>query len=229
MKTRLAVYESGKPEIFSSIQGEGPRAGQRALFIRLSGCNLRCNFCDTKYSYTGKEFDNNYIIKEIQKYNGNLIVITGGEPLLQKPELIDLFKKMAYNNLHHIIQFETNGTIEPFVINDDIPWPTFRNVEYVVSPKMGNIKFEILRSFKKNTYGRFWFKFVIEKKDDLDNVTSIVDVVGIDKDRVYLMPEGVEDAELKKKAPMIFEYCVEKGYRFSHRLQVWLYGKKRGV
>ena len=78
-------------EIFYSIQGEGPNIGKRSIFIRTAGCNLSCKFCDTKYSYKGKNFTREEIInivKDISKrYNTNQIVWTGGEPTLQIKEL----------------------------------------------------------------------------------------------------------------------------------------------
>jgi len=79
-------------EIFYSIQGESTYAGERCVFVRLTGCNLRCTYCDTEYAfYDGLDFSINEVIEKIKSYNCNLIEITGGEPLLQN----DVFELMS--------------------------------------------------------------------------------------------------------------------------------------
>ena len=96
-------------EIFYSLQGEGKWTGLPTIFLRTAGCNLRCVYCDTKYAYdSGKEMNEEEIIKEISKYSCKSICITGGEPLLQDGVLdfIDVLLKNDYN-----ICFETNGSL----------------------------------------------------------------------------------------------------------------------
>lgn len=93
-------------EIFYSIQGEGHYAGTPAVFVRLQGCNLKCKFCDTNHS-SGKEMSNVMILQEVQKYPAKVVIITGGEPLLQDIEpLVDTLQKHRYK-----VNIETNGTI----------------------------------------------------------------------------------------------------------------------
>ena len=97
-------------EIFYSIQGEGNWTGLPNIFIRTSGCNLRCSYCDTKYAYdTFKEIKIIKIIDEIRKYNCKKVCITGGEPLLQK-DMIKLVDELIKNNYN--VSIETNGSIE---------------------------------------------------------------------------------------------------------------------
>ena len=97
-------------EIFASIQGEGKYLGYPQVFIRFTGCNLRCSWCDTQYAWEeGIEMTRQQIIKAITKYDVNSVCITGGEPLMQIAELRELIadlKKRGY-----FIQLETNGTI----------------------------------------------------------------------------------------------------------------------
>ena len=97
-------------EIFYSIQGEGNWTGLPNIFIRTSGCNLRCSYCDTKYAYdTFKEIKIIKIIDEIRKYNCKKVCITGGEPLLQK-DMIKLVDELIKNNYN--VSIETNGSID---------------------------------------------------------------------------------------------------------------------
>jgi len=96
-------------EIFYSIQGEGKWSGLPNIFIRTTGCNLRCSFCDTKYAYkSGKNLDIQEIKKEIKKYNCKKICLTGGEPLLQD-ETYDLIDELIKNE--YLVLIETNGSI----------------------------------------------------------------------------------------------------------------------
>jgi len=113
-------------EIFPSLQGEGLRQGEATLFVRLSGCNLECSFCDTKYAWKeGREYSTDQILKKIKKlrlgFPAQWVCLTGGEPLLQ--EIDELVRKLKRENFK--IQVETNGTI-------------FRSLQvdwYSVSPK----------------------------------------------------------------------------------------------
>ena len=84
-------------EIFYSLQGEGTHIGKPAIFIRLSGCHLRCSWCDTKYTWelkSGSQMSTTEIIKEIKKYPCQHLVITGGEPLIQQSAIKELLQKL---------------------------------------------------------------------------------------------------------------------------------------
>ena len=113
-------------EIFSSVQGEGLRIGEPTHFVRLAGCNLRCEFCDTKYSWeSGQELPSALIVKDIINKNRSFpaewVCITGGEPLIQEPgSLIDSLTKEGFK-----IQIETNGHVFQSI---SVDW-------YTVSPK----------------------------------------------------------------------------------------------
>jgi len=97
-------------EIFYSIQGEGKGTGHPNIFIRTTGCNLRCQYCDTKYAYdNGKEMSINEIIKQISQYPCKHVCITGGEPLLQG-DMLDLINALSKNKYN--ICIETNGSID---------------------------------------------------------------------------------------------------------------------
>jgi 7-carboxy-7-deazaguanine synthase len=98
-------------EIFRSIQGEGRGQGKICTFIRLAGCNLRCAWCDTQYTWEGGiEMEQREILSEISRLGSRMICITGGEPLLQKDELLSLVRKLCREGYE--IGIETNGTLD---------------------------------------------------------------------------------------------------------------------
>lgn len=200
--------------VFESIQGEGNHVGYPVVFIRTSGCDLRCKWCDTKYSWgAGKE----YILEdELKKFKNKHLVITGGEPLLWHNQ----FKKFLEDNPGYIVEFETNGTISSYM----------KEPQYNVSPKLsssGNkdkLRLDILKDFLRfNSY----FKFVIKNDRDWEEMQDIIKKVGIPKDQVYVMPEGVQDKLVKKHAKKYIKKIIENGYKLSMRTQIWLWGKKK--
>ena len=153
-------------EIFYSIQGESSFSGIPFVFVRLTGCNLRCSFCDTKYAYEeGKEITVEQILKEVKKYKCRYVEITGGEPLLQDdtPFLVDSLLDKDFNVL-----VETNGTKDISVISDkavmimDIKCPSSGEVN---KTDWENIK----RLDKKDEV-----KFVIAEKSDYDWAKEII-------------------------------------------------------
>jgi 7-carboxy-7-deazaguanine synthase len=180
-------------EIFNSFQGEGPFVGCPATFLRLSGCNLNCSFCDTNHKkYDG--FDIKFVKEIIKEYmsnaNNNLLVITGGEPLLQE-EVNKLALELIKEN--YIVQFETNGSIKHYPMK----------AHYVVSPKQ-NIK-EVYDNWK--FYSNVYFKFVIQKKEDLELLNKIIDIDKV----IYLQPEysnANEITNLILNTPLNFNYKI---------------------
>jgi len=203
-------------EIFYSIQGEGPQVGMPTWFIRTTGCNLSCDFCDTKYALKkGKEMS----IKDIKKETNNgckNVVITGGEPLLQD-DLLDLLKSMSDRKCY----VETNGTIYKSTL---IGMATF-----IVSPKPQFLNPNYLKVLKKwSTHGIF--KFVIGDKIDFDRALRTCAEIG-KKDNIYFMPKGTTDEELKKVMLHLVNWIKEKApyVNLTPRLHIHMYGSKRGV
>lgn len=134
-------------KIFPTIQGEGPRAGQPAIFIRLGGCNLACEFCDTEFDEF-ERFELEQILQRVKDYTTGekLVVITGGEPLRQPIEL--LCKQLIEQG--YIVQIETNGTLFR-----ELP----KQVEIVCSPKIRmQIRGDLLERISA-------FKFLLSKGD----------------------------------------------------------------
>ncbi len=254
---KLAKFSNGKPEIFASIQGEGVNTGVPAVFIRFSLCNLHCKWCDTPYTFNwqGTNFDHqaaqtgenikycpeNEIISltpvEIMGYvvdvsgpNIRHVVITGGEPLMQRTStafgiLLSLLKSVGF-----YIEIETNGTLVP---KNNI---TYMIDQFNVSPKLTNSGNSLKIRRKDHAYKFFtaqpnaYFKFVVTKKEDLKEIFELQKLYEISSAKILLMPEGRTDEETQIRAQEIVELCTQNGYRFCNRLHVWIWdGAMRGV
>ncbi|NPB00365.1 MAG: 7-carboxy-7-deazaguanine synthase QueE [Crenarchaeota archaeon] len=211
-------------EIFLSFQGEGPLIGRRAIFLRLARCNLRCVWCDTKYAYEPKYvLDVENVVKIVYKYGNKLkirkplLVITGGEPLLQHDSLKCLLCRI-YDRF--LIQIETNGTIDPSSIIDLVHY-------VVVSPKLSNSgnPLEVRRlceTYKfllKKFPDKIYFKFVIDKYDDIFEVENIVNSFDIPRENVFLMPQCRSSSEHMEKLNLVQKLASEYDYNVSPRLQ----------
>lgn len=250
---RLAVTSPGHPEVFASVQGEGVSCGQPSLFVRLSQCNLHCVWCDTPYTWNfdGTDFahrddtpgapakfdrvaetvdvETEALVDEILGQACRRVIFTGGEPLLQQRELgaVCVALKAADRDFH--LEFETNGTIAPTGAIADLA------DQFNVSPKLahsGNAaelrrRADVLKGFGEDD--RAWFKFVVEAPDDLAEVNELVALAGVPARRVFLMPEGVTSEALRARAEWLVPLCLERGYGFSDRLHIHLYGDTRGT
>jgi len=154
-------------EIFYSIQGEGVFMGCPTVFIRLATCNLHCSWCDTKYAWSeGLEMSCDEVVRQAMKFSSSVMYcITGGEPLLQKPQVEYIVKQLPAP-----ILIETNCTIKPFEST---------KVFWSVSPKMpsanvGPVNTDVLTAYA-DQHPRVQFKFVIEDKVDLDVAARLID------------------------------------------------------
>ena len=191
-------------EIFNSFQGEGKYIGVPATFLRLSECNLNCDFCDTNFQdYTELSVSRvkNIIIENMEKHKTHILVITGGEPLLQYDEL-----KQLINQLKCKIQIETNGTIPKIPLN----------ATYMISPKKD---IEKIFAFYKN-YDKAYFKFIIQNGFDLHQIQQLIQKYNYNK-TVYLQPEY-------SKAEEITQLILNKKPSFKYRISGQLH-KYMGV
>lgn len=165
-------------EIFTSFQGEGPYIGTPATFLRLYGCNLNCQWCDTDIStYEMLSVDDvaEILMTQMEFNNINLLVITGGEPTLQMEEIKRLIKELPGDIK---IQLETNGSIFEYL----------PEIEYVISPKEDKEK--VFENYYR--YDNVFFKFVITCEEDIDEVISIKNKYGYDK-TIWLQGEFSKD------------------------------------
>ncbi|MGH6786235.1 MAG: 7-carboxy-7-deazaguanine synthase QueE [Novosphingobium sp.] len=233
----LAVTAPGEPEIFASIQGEGPSAGLPCAVVRLSRCNLACSWCDTAYTwrFTGPDaYDRKaeqVVLSEadtaarIVALGESRLVITGGEPLLQGAALA----RMAALLPGMTIEIETNGTAAPHPALDALV------SQYNVSPKLkhsGNrIDLALIpeRLAHWTSEPKAYFKFVVSAPEDLAEVLELQTRYAIPGERLFLMPEGTDSAALRARAEWLAPLAATHGMRFSDRLHIHLYGDTRGT
>ena len=221
-------------EIFESIQGEGNNAGKSAVFLRTAECNLKCVWCDTKYTWDWKNYDyskevNEMSIKEVrqslEQFRIRHLVITGGEPLMQQDDLAEL---LTFLKPEFYVEVETNGTILP---NNALS--TLVD-QWNVSPKTKNSgnPLEMCEvnecytffSKKKNCY----FKYVVESEDDLIEINQFISKYSLKKDRVLLMTQAITKEEILAKENNEFTISKKNSLGFSPRLHVMKWGSQRG-
>lgn len=225
-------------EIFQSIQGEGKLTGVPSVFVRCSGCNLRCVWCDTPYTSWNPEGANrsiDSIVSEVRQLGSRHVVVTGGEPLIM-PDIVELCAALHDDGKH--ITVETAGTV--FV--------TLSMHLASVSPKLSNSTPHLRESGRfAATHDRLrinvpviqqfidsspdcQLKFVVCSEHDLVEIHSLLaQLHGFERDDVMLMPEGTDAVTLRSRAPWLAEACKREGFRFCSRLHVELWGSRRGV
>lgn len=231
-------------EIFGpTIQGEGPSAGKPAYFIRLGVCNLDCSWCDTKYTWDWQHYNPRIELKVMKPVDimsrivelapedqePRLIVITGGEPMLQQAGITALMSAIFHVFGKVAIEFETNGTKLP-------PAPyTMVDASYNVSPKLAHSGIpldkryvpEVLKeyvSYQART-GRGCFKFVVKTPEDLEEIdTYFARPFQIPEELVWVMMEGVE----QKWTEGMLDSVIRRGWNVSPRMHAQFWGDKRG-
>jgi len=223
-------------EIFYSIQGEGMLTGVPSVFVRTSGCNLRCVWCDTPYTSwqpEGADMTIEDILAAIEAYPAQHAVVTGGEPMIA-PNIVQLTQGIRQQDLH--ITIETAGTVFHPVACDLMS----------ISPKLENstphdreggkwaAQHERLRyqpEVLKQLMSEYLYqlKFVVASPEDMKEIATMLDETGADRSRVVLMPEGATPEAIRERAPWLTEICKREGFRYSPRLHIDLWGNRRGV
>jgi 7-carboxy-7-deazaguanine synthase len=219
-------------EIFYSVQGEGSLAGIPSVFVRASGCNLRCSWCDTPYTSwhpEGDEMPLDAIVAEAARYPARHIVVTGGEPMIA-PEIVALTGRLRERKFH--ITVETAGTVFAPVACDLMS----------ISPKLANstpegpfqaqherlrMQPQVLRRLME-AYD-YQLKFVIARPGDAAEAAALARDLAADPGKIMLMPEGTDAAVLRERSVWLVELCKQHGFRYSPRLHVDLWGNRRGV
>ena len=244
MQMVLATQAPGEPELFASVQGEGPSAGAPVAFVRLSRCNLACVWCDTAYTWhfesderphrSGRTYDRRAnqvtlevaeVAERIRALGQKRLVVTGGEPILQAGPLAELLEHLDDMS----VEIETNGTTRAPARLD------IRVDQYNVSPKLahsGNPAELALLPERLGAYAadpRAWFKFVIATPGDVAEVLAIQRTHAIPASRIFLMPEGTDGATLRQREAWLVPLCLQHGFRLSDRLHIHLFGDTRGT
>jgi len=223
-------------EIFRSLQGEGAHVGVPSVFVRTSGCNLRCAWCDTPYASWRPEGDDlsvGEIVARVQAWpDTRHVVLTGGEPLIA-PDLTGLVEGLRA--AARTVTVETAGTV--FV-------PGLRPDLFSISPKLGNSVPGLEQAAQRQVHLRhntaerlpqfmtsgceYQFKFVIQSNDDGREVLDLISRLDIPRHRVFLMPEGATLEEVRARAAAVAAICLREGFRYSGRLHLELWGGARG-
>jgi len=229
MTADLVVAELFGP----TFQGEGPSAGQQALFVRLSNCNLACVWCDTAYTWDWARFDRAaeqrpMTVEDVRgwvlRHPTRLVVVTGGDPLLQQRRLTPLVQALAEAGRR--VEVETNGTIAPQ------PGLTAAVAAFNVSPKLGNsgmgrdrrIRGQVLTSLVAS--GKAVFKFVVCDVADLDEIEALCAAFGLAP--VWVMPEGDRSEAVLSRLRLLADEVVDRGWNLSARLHTLLWENARG-
>jgi 7-carboxy-7-deazaguanine synthase len=223
-------------EIFYSIQGEGTLVGVPSVFVRTSGCNLRCVWCDTPYTSwapEGSDWTVERIVETVDAFRAGHVVVTGGEPMIA-PQVIELTQRLRERGQH--ITIETAGTVNTPVACDLMS----------ISPKLKNStpverdggrwarQHERLRwqpAVLKELMAAYEYqlKFVIADPQDLTELEEMRTILEAPRGKVLLMPEGTNAETIRQRGVWLAEICKDRGYRFSPRLHVDLWGDRRGV
>ena len=221
-------------EIFKSIQGEGPNFGKPAIFLRTAQCNLKCTWCDTKYTWDWKNYDFQKEVKEmaidevkdaILDLEIKHLVITGGEPLLQQDDLADL---LSFLKPDFYVEVETNCTILPNKMLTDLI------DQWNVSPKTKNSGNPLELCENNECYYFFanqencFFKYVVENESDIPEIKKFVTKYNIPENRVQLMTQASTKEEISMKEKSISELAKLHNFSFSPRLHVAMWGSQRG-
>ncbi len=231
----LVVSETFGP----TFQGEGPSVGRRCSFLRLGGCNLACAWCDTPYTWdwtgrNGRRYDPRRELRKLSldevwaalaSRGTDMLVITGGEPLLQQAALVPLLRRGRLAGWR--MEIETAGTIDPLTELAALV------DQFNVSPKLansGNPKSDRYRPGSIDALaatGKAVWKFVVTDVEDLDEIGALVD--GHRLQPVYVMPEGISPDVVRVRSQQVAEAALARGWNLTTRLHILIYGNRRGV
>jgi 7-carboxy-7-deazaguanine synthase len=239
-------------EVFGpTVQGEGSAAGRHCLFVRLGLCNLECTWCDTPYTWafspekaqktaSGTQYDKDAQLREMTaiqvidalkalwdiEVSPTMIVISGGEPLMQRNQLVELVRLLKLRGCP--VHIETAGTLLPPAELTEVV------TQYNISPKLANSGNVLSKRFKPSVLAHFatldqsWFKFVVTSPAELDEVDGIVAMTGMRADRVMIMPEGVTAEDTLTVARRMADTVIGRGFGLTLRNHILLWRDVRG-
>ena len=258
---KIAKMPNGGPEIYDAVQGEGATMGKPMAFVRTTMCNLSCNFCDTYYTWywkgtpnakkphdfakpvDPKEYMLDMTTQEVADTmrrvckNHKAAVFTGGEPLLQQKDIIQVMDMLHLEDDDWYFEIETNATVMP---TDELlcHLNQLNTSPKLLSsgndPKMSN-KPEVIAKFLEERerfgYG-LCFKFVVRMntwEQDMAEIKTWEKTNKVPRKFIYLMPQGIRRAEIQKGTAFLNEIAQKQNYKVSTRLQILIYGDKRAV
>lgn len=227
-------------EIFHSLQGEGELVGVPSVFVRASGCNLRCAWCDTPYASWNPEGAPRTVAQVMAAVEAHPstrhVVLTGGEPMIAK-DAAELAAAVKATGRH--LTIETAATVDPAGIACDLA---------SLSPKLLNSAPDAAEhaAWRRRHEATRWqpdvvrrwvdaypyqFKFVVSRPEDIEELETMLAALrrDIPRHKVLLMPEARTPEAMRARSAWLAEACKQGGYRYAHRLHLELYGNRRGT
>ncbi len=224
-------------EIFYSVQGEGLLAGMPSVFVRTTGCNLRCEWCDADYTSwqpEGEHVSLDDILAQVAAFPARHVVVTGGEPMIAG-QIDDLCAGLRQLGLH--ITIETAATVfKPVAcdlaslspkLSNSTPWQR-EGGRFALRHERLRLQPDVIRAFMERY--EYQLKFVIDSPSDIDEVLALLgQLPGVDRSRVLLMPQGITPEDLRQRGLWLVEECKKHGFRYCPRLHIELFGNRRGT
>jgi 7-carboxy-7-deazaguanine synthase len=223
-------------EIFYSVQGEGLLLGVPSVFVRTTGCNLRCRWCDSPYTSwapQGESLTIGEVLARVAEFPARHVVVTGGEPLLAAG-IEDLCGRLRDQGYH--ITLETAATVfRPVACDLASLSPKLSNStphereegRFAVRHEELRLQPDVIRSFLERY--EYQLKFVLDEPADVAEVLALLEQLpNVDRSRVLLMPQGITAAEVHQRGLGLVEACKKHGFRYCARLHLDLYGNQRG-
>jgi 7-carboxy-7-deazaguanine synthase len=225
-------------ELFHSIQGEGKLVGVPSVFVRASGCNLRCSWCDTPYASwdpEGEDVPVHEIVRRVLEHPTRHVVLTGGEPMIM-PDIVSLCESLKAHGRH--VTVETAATVyKPIPLDLASLSPKLANStpldraggRFATMHERQRLNIDVIQQFI-DAAPDFQLKFVLSAEGDLAEIEAILrQLQRWRPSDVLLMPEGRSQAELDSRTHWVTELCKRHGYRYCPRLHITLYGNTRGT
>lgn len=225
-------------ELFYSIQGEGKLSGVPSVFVRASGCNLRCVWCDTPYASwepQGEDVSVDAIVRKVLEFPARHVVLTGGEPMIM-PDIDPLCATLKANDRH--ITVETAATVyHDLSIDLASLSPKLANStphqreggRFASAHEAHRLNIPVIQRFI-DASPDFQLKFVVAAESDLAEIQTILGQLSRwSPADVLLMPEGIDAATLESRGPWLAETCKQTGFRYCPRLHIALFGNRRGT
>lgn len=222
-------------ELFCSIQGEGSWVGIPSVFVRLSGCNLRCRWCDTPYASwhpEGPMVSVDDIVRQVLAFAVDHVVLTGGEPMLFDP-IVPMAERLK--EAGKTITIETAGTIfrelpcDLMSISPKLAGSTPDDPVWGPRHEASRIQIGVLQSLIDRY--PYQLKFVVDPEtetfEEID--TILAQLTGVESQRVLIMPEGTDAATLLTRARLLVEPCIRRNWRLTPRFHIDLFGNTRAT